>query len=190
MDWPKFFLFNQLLVLLFLRLYSVLLNKAEYIYSCSEFCFILQQFIQQNKSMQTVWKPKCLEKEPCSLTAARDYRHWRTILLDYIDFHSKISNKYRAVLRCISSRVFEYIGGYTDFEVAIEKLDTLFIKTPNKVFAKHLLATRRPKPGESLGEFFREFGKTKKNCNFRDHTAEECGNEAPAWAHIPYDSGY
>ena len=39
-----------------------------------------------------------------------------------------------------SSRIFEYIEGYADLEVAIEKLDGLFIKTPNEVFARHLLA--------------------------------------------------
>ena len=88
--------------------------------------------------METVWKPKFLAIEPSSLTAARDYRHWRTILVNYIeDFHDKIPNKYQALLTCISSRVFEYVEGYPDFEVAIEKLDTLFITIFNEVFARH-----------------------------------------------------
>ena len=128
--------------------------------------------------METAWEPKCLDIEASSPTTARYYRHWRTILLNYIDFHDKIPNKYRALLSCLSSRVFEYIKGYTDFEVAIEKLDALFIKIPNKVFVRQLLATRRQKPGESLDEFFREVEKLKKICNFRDNTAKEWGNEA------------
>ena len=84
--------------------------------------------------METVWKPKCLEIEPSSLTAARDYCHWRTILNYVENFHDKIPNKYQALLSCISTRVFKYIERYTDFEVAIGKLDALFIKTPNEVF--------------------------------------------------------
>ena len=139
------------------------------------------------------WKPKCLDIEPSSPTAARDHHHWWTILLNYIeDFHDKIPNKYRAILSCITSRVFEYIEGYTDFKVAIEKLDAIFIKMPNEVFARHLLAMRRLKLGESLDEFFRGLEKLKKNCNFRDHTAEEymvmklCSMPSSlAWAHIP-----
>ena len=129
--------------------------------------------------MESVWKLKCLDIEPSSPTAGKDYCHWWTILLNYIeDFPNKVPNKYWALLRSISSRVIEYIEGYTDFEVAIEKLDTLFIKTPNEAFARHLLASRWQKPGESLDKFFRELEKLKKNCNFRDPTAEECGNEA------------
>ena len=52
------------------------------------------------------------------------------------------------------------------------------MKTPNNVFARHLLAMRQQKLGESLDEFFRELEKLKKNCNFSDYTAEECSNEA------------
>ena len=152
-------------------------------FSCSEFCFILQQFIQQNKSLETMRKPKFLDIEPSSPTAAKDYCHWWAILLNYIDFHDKIPNKYQALLSCIGSRVFEYIKGYTDFEVAIEKLDALFIKTPNEVFARHLLAMRRQKPGKSWTKIFRELEKLK-NCNFKDHTAEECGNKAMCDAFI------
>ncbi|XP_069798437.1 MTRF1L release factor glutamine methyltransferase [Narcine bancroftii] len=37
---------------------------------------------------------------------------------------------------------------------------------------------RQQKPGESLDDFFRELEKLKRNWNFRDHSAEQFGNEA------------
>lgn len=90
------------------------------------------------------------------------------------NYKEKIPNKYQALLSCTSSNVFEYIQGRTDFDTAILNLDDLFVKTPNEIFTEHLLAMRWQK----LEEFFRELEKLKKNCNFKDHTAEKGGNEA------------
>ena len=107
--------------------------------------------------MKTVWKSKCLDTEHSSPTAARDYRHWRTVLLNYMeDFQAKIPNKYQDLFSYIKSSEFRYIEWYIYFEVAIEKTGHPFHKkTPNEVFSRYMLATRRQKPGESLYEFFR-----------------------------------
>ena len=42
----------------------------------------------------------------------------------------------------------------TTFENAIQALKALYVKPSNEIFARHCLATRRQKAGESLDEFF------------------------------------
>ncbi|XP_064111373.1 uncharacterized protein LOC135218855 [Macrobrachium nipponense] len=64
-----------------------------------------------------------------------------------------------------------------DFESAITILERLFVKTPNEVFARHLLATRRQKPGESLDEFLRELRKLSKDWNLKAVSADQYREE-------------
>ena len=50
------------------------------------------------------------------------------------------------------NNVYEYIEDCKDNKSAIRVLEQLFVKTPNEIFARHLLATRRQKSGEKSGE--------------------------------------
>ena len=56
--------------------------------------------------------------------------------------------------------------------MAIQKLKSIYIKSPNIIFARHLLATRKQKPGESLPEFLQALHALSKDCSFTDVTAE------------------
>ena len=58
-----------------------------------------------------------------------------------------------------------YIEDCADYDAAIETLTQLYIKTPNEIFARHLLATRRQKTSETLTEFFKELRKLSKDGN-------------------------
>lgn len=42
------------------------------------------------------------------------------------------------------------------FDSVINISDKLYVKTPNEIFARHLLDTRQQNPGESLDEFLQE----------------------------------
>ena len=64
------------------------------------------------------------------------------------------------------SNVYEYIEDCKDYESAVRVLEQLFVKTPNEIFARHLLATRRQKSGE-----------TYKDCNLKNVTAEQYREE-------------
>ena len=124
----------------------------------------------QTYRQEAAWKSKCLDIKPCSLTAARDYCHRQTILLNYLDnYQERIPNKYWTLLNCLSSSVCEYIEECTDFNIDIRKLDTLFIKMPNEMFTRQVLATRQQRPEVSLDKFFRELEKLKRNSNFKDY---------------------
>ena len=50
-------------------------------------------------------------------------------------------------------------------------------KQPNVVFSRHLLATRKQKPGESLQKFLQALQVLSKNCQFRYVSAKEYRQE-------------
>ena len=56
-------------------------------------------------------------------------------------------------------------------------LEGLYIKSPNEIFARHLLATRRQQPGESLDEFLQSLRKLSKDCNLKAVSAEQYREE-------------
>ena len=59
------------------------------------------------------------------------------------------------------------------YDAAIEALTHMYIKTPKEIFVRHLLITRRQKPGETLTEFLQELRKLSKDCNLKNVTAEQ-----------------
>ena len=52
------------------------------------------------------------------------------------------------------------------------------MKTPNEIFARHKLATRKQQLGESLDEYLQELKILGKDCNFSDVTAYQYRDEA------------
>ena len=58
-----------------------------------------------------------------------------------------------------------------------DALTRLYVKTFNKIFARHPLATRRHHSGETLSEFLQELRKLSKNCNIKPVSAEQYREE-------------
>ena len=56
----------------------------------------------------------------------------------------------------------------TDYDAAMLKLQRHYVKQPNVVISRHLIATRRQKPGKSFQEFLQTLQILSKNCKFRD----------------------
>ena len=61
--------------------------------------------------------------------------------------------------------------------MALSKLKWVYVKSPNAIFARHALATRKQNPEESLQTFLNELLVLSKACNFQDVTAEVYRNE-------------
>lgn len=126
-------------------------------------------------------KPARLDIDPSSAKATKHFKHW---LKTFTDFVTRIlaipraegvaePNKLEILCAFVSADVYELIEGCDSYDTAIAKLKDCFIKTPNIIFARHLLATRKQKTGESLEEFLQELHTMSKNCNFRNVSAEE-----------------
>ena len=78
----------------------------------------------------------------------------------------------------VNPRIFEYVEQCETYESAVATLKALYIKPTNEVFARHLLATRRQRNGESLDEFLQALKTLSKDCNFKDVTAAIYRDEA------------
>lgn len=99
---------------------------------------------------------------PNSSSASKEWHHWHTVFTNYIeDYKSKIPNWLRVFVICVSLTMFEFIKTCTDYDTALVKLDTIFIKTSNEIFERHLLPTRKQKPSETLDDFFRGLKKIR-----------------------------
>ena len=63
--------------------------------------------------------------------------------------------------------MYKYIEKCTTYDTAITTLKNHNAKKLNKVFASHLLATAKQKPGKTLDEFMLSLQKLNKDCNFQ-----------------------
>lgn len=78
----------------------------------------------------------------------------------------------------VSPSIFQHIEDCTDYETSIETLQTLFIKPKNEIFARHLLATRKQAPTETLDEYLQALKTLSKDCNFKNVTAAQYCEES------------
>ncbi|XP_064086095.1 uncharacterized protein LOC135201146 [Macrobrachium nipponense] len=128
--------------------------------------------------MAKLLKPSRLYTDPSSPTAAKEWKHWHKTFTNFIeDSGDAAPDKFRGSVNCVSPSVYELVEDCSTFESAIAKLESAYIKLPNEVFARHVLATRRQQSGESLDEFLRELHKLSKDCNFQAVTAEQYWQE-------------
>ena len=126
------------------------------------------------ETLRTLLKPRRLDLDPNSPTAAKEWKHWLQTFNNFIEeCGENAPDKYRTLVNYILHNVYELIEDCSDYESSIETLNRLYVKTPNKIFARHLLATRRQKPGETLAEFLQELRRLSKDCNVKSVTAEQ-----------------
>ena len=87
--------------------------------------------------------------------------------------HVHPPNKFKVLCAHVSANVYESIEDCGNYETAAQKLREIYLKTPNVIFPRHLLVTRKQQPGKSLQEFLQSLHILSKDCNFRNVTADE-----------------
>ena len=128
--------------------------------------------------MDRILKPSRLDTDPSSPTAAKEWKHWYCTFTNFIaESGDAAPDKLRALINCITPNVYELIEDCGTFDEAVSKLESVYVKTPNEIFARHLLATRRQQAGESIDEFLRELHKLSRDCNFKAVTAVQYREE-------------
>ena len=92
--------------------------------------------------MDRVLTPERFDASPNSAESAKQWRHW---LITFKNFLAALPpgdlNKLRVLINYVSPDVYELIGEAETYEEAINTLTTLYVKAPNKIFARHSLAT-------------------------------------------------
>ena len=125
--------------------------------------------------MNRLMKPKRLDLNPSAPNAAKEWRHWRRTFDNFIIECGidPVHNKHRIITNLISANVYEHVEDCTDFQSVIDTLDNMFVKSPNVIFARHLLSTRRQQSGETLDQFLQDLRRLSKYCKFKAVTAEQ-----------------
>ena len=128
--------------------------------------------------MEQVLKFSRLDLDPSSPTTAKEWNHWHRTFQNFIaECGDNAPDKFRTLVNCVSSNVYEYIEECDTYDSAKSVLEKLYVKTPNVIFSRHQLATRKQKPGESLDEFIRELSKLSKDCGLKAVSAEQYREE-------------
>ena len=129
-------------------------------------------------------EPECLDLDTSTPEADKIWKHWRKKFENYLEDCAEAAleggrqpNKLRSLTNCVSHSVYEHIEELDTYEKCIEKLEALYYKVPNEIFARHLLATRQQGPGESIDEFLVALKKLSKSCNIKAVTAEQYRSE-------------
>ena len=129
-----------------------------------------------------IFKPARLEIDVNSPHAGKSWKHWRKTFENYVAEHESVENhraldKLRLLTNFVSAEIFEFIEDCTTYEAALQVLESLFVKKPNQIFSRHLLATRKQQHGESLREFMQALEILSKDCQCKDVKGEEYRKE-------------
>ena len=133
--------------------------------------------------MEKYLKPERLDTPLSSKNFNRWFRSFSSFLGKIIDpnVHTDL-DKLDTLINCISSDVYEYIAECNTFDTAVNRLKELYIKPPNKVFARHLLATCSQKEEENIDEYVQRLQLLAKECNFKSVDAvqkrDDCVTDA------------
>ena len=104
--------------------------------------------------MDKVLRPERLETDPTSSEASKESLHWKRTFENFVTVLPQENlNKLTVLANYVSPAIFQHTEECSDYAAAIEILQALFVKPRNENFARHLLATRRQQPNETLDEY-------------------------------------
>jgi len=115
----------------------------------------------------------------------KQFKHCLRVLTDFAQKCDQIAraqdgdapDNLRMLFAYISADVYEVIKNCADNEATLSKPKRVYVKSPNAIFARHAMATRKQNPEESLQTFLNELLVLSKACNFEDVTAVVYRNE-------------
>lgn len=124
-------------------------------------------------------RPERLDADPCSSNSSKLWSHWfRTFSSFLVKIKADDADKLELLHNYISPNIYEYVADCLTYTDSIITLEKMFIKPPNEVFARHLLATCKQEPGQNFDQFFQKLKSLSKECNFRAVTAEQNQSDA------------
>lgn len=124
--------------------------------------------------MERILRPDRFDTDPNSSTATREWKHWFKTFSNYLESIADHNpNQLNVLVNYLTPRVYDYISECTSYDGAILILSELYVKPKNEVFARHLLATRQQKPGETLDEFLQALKSLSTDCNFKTVSAQQ-----------------
>ena len=130
--------------------------------------------------MEKFLRPDRFDALPNATGSDKAWLHWRrtfTSFLDSVSADYESLNKLDVLVNHVSPAIYEFISESGNYKAAIDTLEKLYIAPKNEILARHLLATRRQQPGESLSEYLNALQLLAKDCAFKAVTATEYQEE-------------
>ena len=129
--------------------------------------------------MDKVLRSERFDVIPSAQDAAKRWLHWLMTFENFVTaIPSAPDEEVNKLINYVTSDVYQLFCEAETCEEAIALLKTLYIKTPNEIFARHKLATRKQQIGETLDQYLQELKLLSKDCNFRQVSAIQHREEA------------
>ena len=124
--------------------------------------------------MDKALRPDRFEGSANTSTSAKEFTHWLKTFEHYVDVLPQENlDKLKLLTNYVSPAVYDYFSECDTYAKSIDALKKVYVKPSNEVFARHTLATRKQKPGETIDEFLQALLTLSKDCNFVAVSAEE-----------------
>ena len=119
--------------------------------------------------MDKISRPERFDCSPDSPNASKESKHWHQTFKNFLDvLPTQNTNKLIVLTNFLAPAVSDKVN----YDDAIKALEAIFIKEKNIIFARHLLATRKRKPGESVVQFIHSLKELSRYSKFQSGTAE------------------
>ena len=124
-------------------------------------------------------RPTRFDTLPNTPSSTKEFKHWFRTFEYYLEvLPNEGLDKLKVLINFISPEILEYISDCTSYDSAIETIKSVYIKPPNTIFARHLLATRRQQYGETFDEYIQALKILAKDCKFQAVSAVQYQDEA------------
>nr|XP_037872947.1 uncharacterized protein LOC119629806 [Bombyx mori] len=144
--------------------------------------------------MDRYLRPERFDIDPSDSSSTRAWIHWRKTFENFIFVQKPAvsetdaqsvrppekwdSIKFQLLVNHISPNIYTYISEATNYEEAITILQKLYVKPKNLIFARHMLATRKQRPEESIDTYLQALKLLSKDCDFVAVDAETNKNDS------------
>ncbi|XP_047510256.1 uncharacterized protein LOC125053090 [Pieris napi] len=144
--------------------------------------------------MDKYLRPERFDIDPSNSSGTKAWIHWHKTFENFIFVQKPTapetdaqsvpppekwdSIKFQLLINHISPNIYTYISEATNYEEAITILQKLYVKPKNLIFARHMLATRKQRPEESIDIYLQALKILSKDCDFAAVDAESNKNDS------------
>lgn len=136
---------------------------------------------EQLVSLSKYIRPERFDVKPDSNNAEIKFKHWKTLFTNFLSLQTDESTPETVKLMILTNHldadIFAFIQECKTYLSGINLLEKIYIKPKNTVYARHILATRLQKQGESVSEFAQTLKNLAIDCSFESVNAEDHKNQ-------------
>ena len=115
-----------------------------------------------------------LTLNPQDEDAAKVFKLWKRKLDIYLQtLEANNEEKFNILINRLGLNTYEYVDSASNYEEAIEKLEKIYSKKINRIYARWKLSQEKQREGESIDNFVNRLMIIAKDCGFGDVTAVE-----------------